>query len=111
METLVLSSFGLLSLVALVVKKYTNQGTDTANDAINKSETETIETKYKKLQWKFFSAYFLALLGDWLQGPYVYQVNKSLLNSSDGFTNFLYIKPRIYKFFKKLSLFIYSCVK
>ena len=79
METLVLSSFGLLSLVALIVKKCTNQGLDTANDAINKSETETIETKYKKLQWKFFSAYFLALLGDWLQGPYVYQVNKSFL--------------------------------
>ena len=83
MENLVLLSFGFLSLVAFVVKKYTNQGLDTANDTMNKSETETLETKHKKLQWKFFSAYFLALLGDWLQGPYVYQVNKSLLNSSD----------------------------
>ena len=82
METLVLSSFGLLSLVALVVKKCANPGLDNANDAINKSETETLESKYKKLQWKFFSAYFLALLGDWLQGPYVYQVNKDLLKDS-----------------------------
>ena len=56
------------------MKKFTNPGLDTANDAINKSETETLETKYKKLQWKFFSAYFLALLGDWLQGPYVYKL-------------------------------------
>ena len=76
MEILVLSSFGLLCLVALIVKKFTNQGGDNAVDAVNKSETETLESKYKKLQWKFFSAYFLALLGDWLQGPYVYQVNQ-----------------------------------
>jgi len=74
MEILVLSSFGLLCLVALAVKKFTNQGVDSAVDSVNNSETETLESKYKKLQWKFFSAYFLALLGDWLQGPYVYQL-------------------------------------
>lgn len=39
--------------------------------------TETQESKFKKLQWRFFSAYFLALLGDWLQGPYVYQLYAS----------------------------------
>ena len=76
MEILVLSSFGLLCFVALIVKKFTNQGGDNAVDSVNKSETETLESKYKKLQWKFFAAYFLALLGDWLQGPYVYQVNQ-----------------------------------
>ena len=35
------------------------------------------EAKYKRLKIKFFAAYFLALFGDWLQGPYVYQLYAS----------------------------------
>ena len=79
MESLVLLSFGFLCFVALVVKKFTNHGGNCAISAtMKKTETETLESKHKKLQWKFFSAYFLALFGDWLQGPYVYQVIKKL---------------------------------
>ena len=29
------------------------------------------------LQWRFFSAYFLAIFADWLQGPYIYQLYSS----------------------------------
>ncbi len=86
LETLVLASFGVLCTTAFVVRQVVNRS---ANDNNKKDsnennvpgstpakKVETKETRFKKLQWRFFSAYFLALLGDWLQGPYVYQVSK-----------------------------------
>ena len=71
METLVLASFAFLCFFAVLFKRYTQSDVDVA---LKSEKTETNEAKFKRLQWKFFSAYFLALLGDWLQGPYVYQV-------------------------------------
>jgi hypothetical protein len=80
METLVLTTFGLLCVTAFIVKQWSktsnnNNGITDASKSVKKQESETKESKFKKLQWKFFTAYFLALLGDWLQGPYVYQVS------------------------------------
>lgn len=76
METLVLSAFGVLCATAFVVKQWSNSGAqvDDSVKKVEKKEEESQESKFKKLQLKFFSAYFLALLGDWLQGPYVYKV-------------------------------------
>ena len=75
METLVFSSFGILCVIAFIVKQWSNNDSDiTKEKQIENKKGETDEFKYKKLKWKFFSAYFLALFGDWLQGPYVYQV-------------------------------------
>lgn len=37
---------------------------------------------FAKFQRKYFTAYFLALFGDWLQGPYIYKLYKYY-----GFTN------------------------
>ena len=84
MDTLVLSTFGALCTTAFVVRhivnrsdtsENNNEGQDKAVKAAEK-KVESKETRFKRLQWKFFSAYFLALLGDWLQGPYVYQVRR-----------------------------------
>ena len=72
METLVFSAFGALCFVAFIVKQYSKNNSKNAKE--NGIEDYSDESKYKKLKWKFFSAYFLALFGDWLQGPYVYQV-------------------------------------
>ena len=74
MEVLVLTTFGVLCFVAVLVKQISNSNGDT-----NKTKNEGIEdfsdeAKFKKLKRKYFAAYFLALFGDWLQGPYVYQV-------------------------------------
>lgn len=87
METLVLSAFAILSLLAFIVKKIANSTNQEDNkaDANREKAAETQETKFKKLQWKFFSAYFLALLGDWLQGPYVYQVTKQNKRNQNDF--------------------------
>jgi len=77
MEVLVLTTFGVLCFVAVLVKQISNSNGDT-----NKTKNEGIEdfsdeAKFKKLKRKYFAAYFLALFGDWLQGPYVYQLYAS----------------------------------
>ncbi len=74
METLVLTTFGFLCVVAFAVKQFANSTTEDDKRNGIKKEAETEESRFKRLQWKFFSAYFLAILGDWLQGPYVYQL-------------------------------------
>lgn len=75
MESIVLGSFGVLCFVALVLKKFSSSSpSEEKEKPAKKVEVESQESRFKKLQWKFFSAYFLAILGDWLQGPYVYKV-------------------------------------
>ena len=76
MDTIVLSSFGILCLVAIAVKRLSKSDSkdDSAKGGI---EDFSDEAKYKRLKIKFFAAYFLALFGDWLQGPYVYQLYAS----------------------------------
>ena len=80
MESLVLTSFGLLSFAALIVRKFTGSSNSIKNEASTAKEEESKESKFRKLQWKFFSAYFLAILGDWLQGPYIYKVRTVIKN-------------------------------
>ena len=76
MDTIVLSSFGSLCVVAIVVKTFSKS--DSKDDsACGGIEDFSDEAKYKRLKMKFFAAYFLALFGDWLQGPYVYQLYAS----------------------------------
>lgn len=57
---------------------------------ITSNVSSTNNVNFLRLQRKFFVAYFLALLSDWLQGPYVYK-----LYSSYGFQEsqiaFLYV--------------------
>ena len=76
MDTIVLFSFGILCLVAIAVKRLSKSDSkdDSAKGGI---EDFSDEAKYKRLKIKFFAAYFLALFGDWLQGPYVYQLYAS----------------------------------
>ena len=72
-----MSAFGVLCATAFVVKQWSavsSAKTDDNPKKVEKKEEESQESKFKKLQLKFFAAYFLALLGDWLQGPYVYKV-------------------------------------
>ncbi|TRY79466.1 hypothetical protein TCAL_08927 [Tigriopus californicus] len=72
MESVVLGIFGSLSVLAFVV----NLVQSAKGNAGPKEDVQSNEArlKFKKLQYKFFGAYFLAVFGDWLQGPYVYQL-------------------------------------
>ena len=74
MEVLVLTTFGVLCFVAVLVKQISNSNGDTNETKNEGIEDFSDEAKFKKLKRKYFAAYFLALFGDWLQGPYVYQV-------------------------------------
>ena len=66
MEVLVFISFFGLSLAAF-----------TLNHLAKKTEQQrqsVSNINFIKFQRSFFIVYFLALLGDWLQGPYVYKL-------------------------------------
>merc|ERR1712111_12389 len=76
MENLVLATFGGLCVVALMIKWLTNNGqTDRQKEATGPNQSQ--ESLLWNLQWRFFSAYFLAIFADWLQGPYIYQLYSS----------------------------------
>ncbi len=59
-------SFGVLAVAAFVLNLLA-KGTDQQRQAV-------MNTSFIKFQRSFFCVYFLALLGDWLQGPYVYKL-------------------------------------
>jgi len=66
MELVVYTSFLSLALIAygtrIIANKYNDQKISVSNHS------------FKSFQNKFFLVYFLALFGDWLQGPYVYKL-------------------------------------
>ena len=47
---------------------------DTNDNQVNDNDKEKCESQYRILKMKYFPAYFAAIFGDWLQGPYVYKL-------------------------------------
>lgn len=66
MEILIYGTFLLLALVAYAARHVANAGDEKKINVSN--------LNFKSFQKSFFLVYFLALLGDWLQGPYVYKL-------------------------------------
>jgi len=66
MELIIYGTFLVLSLVAYGARQVANKGDDKKISVSN--------INFKSFQKSFFLVYFLALLGDWLQGPYVYKL-------------------------------------
>ena len=78
METLVLATFAGLCVVAVVVKLLAYKSTDLSQGTEKETGPEqSQESRLWQLQLRFYSAYFLALFADWLQGPYIYQLYSS----------------------------------
>ena len=77
METLVLATFAGLCLLALVIKCKQWTSSKGTEGQRSKVEGQSQEVQLWHLQLKFYSAYFLALFADWLQGPYIYQLYSS----------------------------------
>ena len=66
MELLVYGAFVLLSVLAYGARHQANKTSD--------KKVSVSNANFKSFQKSFFLVYFLALLGDWLQGPYVYKL-------------------------------------
>jgi len=66
MELVVYISFILLSFLAYGARHQANKTSD--------KKVSVSNLNFKSFQKSFFLVYFLALLGDWLQGPYVYKL-------------------------------------
>jgi MFS family permease len=66
MELLVYGAFVLLSILAYGARHQANKTSEKKLSVSN--------ANFKGFQKSFFLVYFLALLGDWLQGPYVYKL-------------------------------------
>jgi len=66
MEILIYGTFLALSLVAYAARQIASTGDEKKINVSN--------INFKSFQKSFFLVYFLALLGDWLQGPYVYKL-------------------------------------
>lgn len=65
-EIVVFGSFFLLSGAAILFNQLA-KGTEQQQQSVSNAN-------FIKFQRSFFLVYFLALLGDWLQGPYVYKL-------------------------------------
>jgi len=66
MELLIYGTFLVLSVVAYVARQVANQG--------DEKKVNVSNINFKSFQKSFYLVYFSALLGDWLQGPYVYKL-------------------------------------
>ena len=66
MEPLIFGSFVILAFVALIFHFMAKQTDDQKKSVSN--------ANFVSFQRSFFLVYFMALLGDWLQGPYVYKL-------------------------------------
>ena len=66
MEIVVFGSFFVLSFIAFVFNHLAKK-TDQQRQSVS-------NLNFIKFQRSFFFVFFLALLGDWLQGPYVYKL-------------------------------------
>merc|ERR1712179_675420 len=66
MELIIYGTFLALSLLAYGARRVANKG--------DEKKISISNINFKSFQKSFFLVYFLALLGDWLQGPYVYKL-------------------------------------
>jgi len=66
MEVIIYGTFLALSLLAYGARQLANRGEE--------KKVSVSNINFKSFQKSFFLVYFLALLGDWLQGPYVYKL-------------------------------------
>ena len=66
MEIIIFGSFFVLSLIALAFNHLAKRTEQQRQSVSN--------LNFIKFQRSFFFVFFLALLGDWLQGPYVYKL-------------------------------------
>ena len=66
MEILIFGGFLVLAVVAAAVNRLA-KNTDQQKQSVS-------NINFLAFQRKFFLVYFLALFGDWLQGPYVYKL-------------------------------------
>ena len=66
MEMIVFGSFLVLSLAAFACQQ--------AAKATDQQKKSVSNANFIQFQRSFFLVYFLALFGDWLQGPYVYKL-------------------------------------
>ena len=66
MEILIFGSFVVLAFIALAFHFMAKQTDDQKKSVSN--------TNFVSFQRSFFLVYFMALMGDWLQGPYVYKL-------------------------------------
>ena len=85
MELIIYATFLVLSLIAYAARQVANKGEEKKVSVSNinfkrytsgsyfadKENTNCLLSSFQK---SFFLVYFLALLGDWLQGPYVYKL-------------------------------------
>ena len=85
MELIIYATFLVLSLIAYAARQVANKGEEKKVSVSNinfkrytsgfyfadKENTNCLLFSFQK---SFFLVYFLALLGDWLQGPYVYKL-------------------------------------
>lgn len=61
-------AFAILSTVCMIITAYTWRAYQAS------AATVINNPNFTKFQRQYFSAYFLALIADWLQGPYLYQL-------------------------------------
>ncbi len=66
MDSAIFGGFFMLSLVAVAVNQLA-KNTEQQRQSVSNAN-------FLSFQRSFFVIYFLALLGDWLQGPYVYKL-------------------------------------
>lgn len=66
MELIIYGTFLGLSLLAYAARQVANKS--------EQKKTSVSNINFRSFQKSFFLVYFLALLGDWLQGPYVYKL-------------------------------------
>jgi len=66
MEGIIYGAFIILAFIAYGTRRIASRGDEKKINVSN--------INFKSFQKSFFLVYFLALLGDWLQGPYVYQL-------------------------------------
>ena len=85
MELIIYATFLVLSLIAYAARQVANKGEEKKVSVSNinfkrytsgfyLADNENTNCLLSSFQKSFFLVYFLALLGDWLQGPYVYKL-------------------------------------
>jgi preprotein translocase subunit SecG len=70
-------------VIAVVILKYTSskfsqdtnkKDSDSTENEVDDHDYRKLKDQYWRLRLQYFPAYFAAIFGDWLQGPYVYKL-------------------------------------
>jgi hypothetical protein len=70
-------------VIAVVLLKYTSskvsedankKDSDSTGNDLDDHDNKKLKDQYWRLRLQYFPAYFAAIFGDWLQGPYVYKL-------------------------------------